>query len=297
MSETVGFIGLGVMGAPMTLNLLKGGLDVVVTTSSSEKAETFRAAGARVVSSAAEVAQAAKLIFTCVPDFAALRTAVSAENGIASADWSGGLLVDCSTIAPFEARAIAELVAASGASFVDAPISGGKRGAEDGTLTIMCGGAEEDIARATFAMQAMGKTIRHVGPLGAGQTVKACNQLMVAINLMGACEAIGIARANGVDPRVMREVVLTGTGRSGVLETNALRYLDGQTAPGFRIDLMKKDIGIANAVGTQSNIVQPATSLALQLLQAASNSGLGGLDTAALGLLYERLNGGGTSEP
>jgi 3-hydroxyisobutyrate dehydrogenase-like beta-hydroxyacid dehydrogenase len=290
VNDRVGFIGLGVMGAPMARNLLAGGHALVVTTSSAEKAESFRKLGATVVDTPADVAHVSGLIFTCVPDHDALASTVTGGKGICAGGWSG-LLVDCSTIAPFEARAIASHVEAAGGRFVDAPVSGGKKGAEDGTLTIMCGGDTADIDRATPAMRSMGKTIRHVGPAGAGQTVKACNQMMVAINLVGACEAIALSRANGVDPRIMREIVLTGTGRSGVLETNALRYLNGQTAPGFRIDLMKKDIGIAAAVGRWSGTAQPATSLVLELLQMASNTGLGELDTAALGQLYDTLNG------
>jgi 3-hydroxyisobutyrate dehydrogenase-like beta-hydroxyacid dehydrogenase len=290
MSEPIGFIGLGIMGAPMARNLLKAGLDVVVTTSSEAKAKTFSELGATIVGSPADVAARARLIFTCVPDYSALVGLLENGGGILSRAWEGGLLVDCSTIAPFEARAIADLLGKAGARLVDAPISGGKKGAEDGTLTIMCGGDDADITRAGFALEAMGKTVRHVGEVGAGQTIKACNQLMVAINLIAACEAIQLARANGVDPHVMREVVLTGTGRSFVLEANALRYLDGNTAPGFRIDLMKKDIGIANAVGAHAGTVQPATALAHQLISMASNMGLGGLDTSAMGLLYERLN-------
>lgn len=290
MSETIGFIGLGVMGAPMTRNLLNAGLDVVITTSSKAKTEEFAALGAKVVSSAAEVAASAKLIITCVPDYPALKAVIEGGAGIVSRDWKGGLLIDCSTIAPFEAREAAQTFADAGAHFVDAPISGGKKGAEDGTLTIMCGGDEAHIERARFALQAMGKTIRPVGPIGAGQTIKSCNQLMVAINLIAACEAIEMARANGVDPHVMREVVMSGTGRSFMLEANALRYLEGNTAPGFRIDLMRKDIGIANAVGSHAGTFQPATALAHQLLRTASNLGLGSLDTSAMGVLYERLN-------
>jgi 3-hydroxyisobutyrate dehydrogenase-like beta-hydroxyacid dehydrogenase len=290
MTETVGFIGLGVMGAPMARNLLRAGLDVVVTTTSETKARAFSELGATVASSPADMAARTKLIFTCVPDNSALVGILQGGAGVLSRAWPGGLLVDCSTIAPFEARAAAQLLDETGASLMDAPVSGGKKGAEDGTLTIMCGGEEADFKRASFALEAMGKTIRHVGAVGAGQTIKSCNQIMVAINLLAACEAIGLARANGVDPRTMREIVMAGTGRSFMLEANALRYLDGITAPGFRIDLLKKDIGIANAIGAHAGTVQPATALAHQLISMASNIGLGDLDTSGLGVLYERLN-------
>lgn len=291
MSDTIGFIGLGVMGRPMARNLLEKGFEVVVTTSSVSKADEFRSLGAKVVDTTADVAASARVIFSCVPDGPAVLGMINGRGGLATSDWSGGLLVDCSTIASNEAQAAADAISLVGGSFVDAPITGGKKGAEDGTLTIMCGGDASDIKRATPAMEAMGKRIFHVGPVGAGQTVKSCNQMMVSINYLAACEAIALARANGVDPRVMREVVLTGTGRSGALENNALRYLDGALEPGFRIELMKKDIGIANAVGREKGLVQPGTNLMLQLLQMAINNGLGDLDTAALGKLYEKLNG------
>ena len=290
-NETIGFIGLGVMGAPIAANLIKGGHTIVVYTSSAEKAQRFADLGATIADSPADVGRSARLVFSCVPDHAALLATVEGENGLASAGWSGGLLVDCSTIAPTEARSISTLLAAKGASFIDAPVSGGRKGAEDATLAIMCGGAEQDVARAMPAFLSMGKTIRHVGEVGAGQTIKACNQLMVVVNYLGACEAIGLARANGVDPKVMREVVLSSTGRSGVLENNALRYLENQLKPGFRLDLMKKDIGIANGIGEAARLVQPASDLALTLLRTASNLGLGELDSSAIALLYERLNG------
>jgi 3-hydroxyisobutyrate dehydrogenase-like beta-hydroxyacid dehydrogenase len=291
MVHPVGFIGLGVMGAGMARNILKAGIPLVVQTSSASKAGTFRALGAEIVSDPAQLAARAKLIVTCVPDAAALRSVVCGEKGIASAPWAEGLLVDCSTIAPFEAREVAASLEAAGARMVDAPVSGGRKGAEEGTLTIMCGGEEADISRAEAVLSAMGSVTRHVGPLGAGQAVKACNQLMVAVNLMGVCEAIGLARSAGVDPKLMREVLSTGAARSGVLDAHALRYLDGKMEAGFRADLMRKDLGIAHAVGVDKGRIQPATALAHQLMTSLCNIGLNDLDSSALGLLYDRLNG------
>lgn len=291
MADPIGFIGLGVMGAGMARNIMKAGFPLVVTTSSREKAEAFRGEGARVVETPAEVAAAAAIVVTCVPDAAALEGVVGGEAGLASAAWTDGLLVDCSTIAPFEARAVAERVAAAGARMIDAPVSGGAKGANEGTLTIMVGGEEADVARARPVFDAMGKNIHHVGPFGAGQTIKACNQLMVAVNLMGACEAIALARSGGVDPDVMREVLSTGAARSGVLEMHAKRYIDNALDGGFRAELMRKDLGIAAAVGAHEHRAQPATTLAHQLMTAACNAGFARKDSAALGLLYDLLNG------
>ncbi|MEP0510659.1 MAG: NAD(P)-dependent oxidoreductase, partial [Aurantimonas coralicida] len=216
---------------------------------------------------------------------------LSGENGLASASWEGGLLVDCSTIAPFEAEEMAAALADVGAALVDAPVSGGRKGAEEGKLTIMCGGSDADFARARPVLDAMGTNIHHVGPLGAGQAVKACNQLMVAVNMMGAFEAVALARAAGVDPKVMREVLSSGAARSGVLEAHALRYIEGNLEPGFRAELMRKDLGIAAGVGAHYKRAQPATGLAHQVLVAACNSGFAKHDSAALGLLYDQMNG------
>lgn len=289
--QTIGFIGLGVMGSGMARNLIKAGFNVVATSRTSSKAEEWKRHGAQMMATPAEIAGECDMIVTCVPDAAALEEVISGDDGIvASGHWQG-LLIDCSTIAPFESVALGKTIEAAGGRLLDAPISGGRKGAEDGTLTIMVGGAGEDVERAMPVFKAMGKTIHHLGPLGAGQAVKAANQLMVAVNLMGVCEAIALVRAAGVDPRQMREVLLTGAARSGVLEAHALRYLDNALEGGFRADLMNKDLGIAASVGKHFGNVQPATSLAQQLMQAACNGGLNDLDSASLGLLYDRLNG------
>lgn len=291
MTDPIGFIGLGVMGAGMARNILKAGLPLVVTTSSQEKADAFRDEGARVVASPREVAAAAPIVVTCVPDADAMARVIGADDGLAAAPWPDGLLVDCSTIAPFEAQALAERLAPSGARMVDAPVSGGAKGASEGTLTIMVGGEEADVARARPVFEAMGKNIHHVGPFGAGQAIKACNQLMVAVNLMGACEAVAIARSAGVDPHLMREVLSSGAARSGVLEMHAKRYIDNALDGGFRAELMRKDLGIAAAVGAHERRAQPATTLAHQLMTAACNAGFAKKDSAALGLLYDLMNG------
>ncbi|WP_424934485.1 NAD(P)-dependent oxidoreductase [Amaricoccus macauensis] len=287
----IGFIGLGVMGAGMARNIAASGLKLAVTTSSPDKAETFRALGAEICETPADLAARCRIIVSCVPDAAALRGVFAGETGLTAQDWNGGLLIDCSTIAPFEAEEMAQQLASVGGRFIDAPVSGGAKGAESGTLTIMCGGSQDDVAEAQPVLQAMGKNIHHVGPLGAGQALKACNQLMVAVNMMGVFEAVSLARAAGVDPKVMREVLSTGAARSGVLDAHALRYIEGTLEGGFRAELMRKDLGIANAVGAHFNITQPATDLAHQLMVATCNSGFAKNDSAALGLLYDRLNG------
>ena len=296
MDEPIGFIGLGVMGAGMARNIAAAGFPLVVTTSSKEKARAFREAGATVVGSPREVAAAARIVVTCVPDAEALNGVLQGERGLAGAAWNDGLLIDCSTIAPFEAEAAARLLSPLGARMIDAPVSGGAKGSNEGTLTIMVGGADDDVARARPVLEAMGKNIHHVGPAGAGQAVKACNQLMVAVNLMGACEAIAVARAAGVDPHVMREVLSSGAARSGVLEMHAKRYIDETLEGGFRAELMRKDLGIAAAIGAHQRRAQPATTLAHQMMTAACNAGFAKLDSAALGLFYDLMNGTAETE-
>lgn len=287
MTDTIGFVGLGTMGSGMARNLLEKGHSLVTTSSSSEKAAAFKQLGADIVASVEEMTGAAKTIITCVPQGKDLLGLV---DRIAGSNWDGGLLIDCSTVSPDEVIKAGRALEAVGAHMLDAPISGGAKGAAEGTLTIMCGGDEADFARATPVFEAIGRTIRLCGPLGAGQAVKACNQLMVVVNLMGVCEAIALARSVGVDPKLMREVVLTGTGRSASLEVQALRYLDGELDGGFRSELMRKDLGIAAEIGRARHRTMPATALAHQMIVASCNAGFATLDSAALGRLYDILN-------
>ena len=293
MSETIGFIGLGVMGSGMARNLMKAGFDLAAVVRRPEQATALSADGGTLCDSPRALAGRASIIVTCLPDAGALREVIAGQEGIASGSWENGLLIDCSTIAPQEVRDIAPVLAQVGGRIIDAPVSGGSKGAADGTLTIMAGGSEADLSRARPVLEAMGRHIHHMGPLGSGQAVKAANQLMVAVNLMGVCEAIALVRAAGVDPHRMREVLSSGAARSGVLEAHAKRYLDGALEGGFKAALMNKDLGIACSVGRDSRTVQPATNLAQQLMQALCNEGLGDLDSAALGLLYDRMNGAG----
>ena len=291
MSETIGFIGLGVMGSGMARNLMKAGFDLAAVVRNADKAAEAAAEGVTLCDTPRDLAARCTIIVSCLPDSDALRQVIDGWDGIASAPWEDGLLVECSTIAPADARDLAALLREVGGEMIDAPVSGGAKGAADGTLTIMAGGSEAAIARARPILDAMGRHTHHMGPLGSGQAVKAANQLMVAINLMGVCEAIALVRAAGVDPHRMREVLSSGAARSGVLEAHAKRYLDGALEGGFRATLMNKDLGIACSVGRDSRTVQPATNLAHQLMQALCNEGMGDLDSAALGLLYDRLNG------
>lgn len=290
-ARRVGFCGLGAMGAGMARNLLAAGFDLTIVTSSAEKAERFHSEGAGVADTPVNLAAQSDVIVTCVPDASALDALIDGERGFGSVDLAGKLFIDCSTIAPHDACRAAERIRAAGGRFVDAPVSGGTKGAAEGTLTIMCGGEASDIERAMPLLKSMGKVITHFGPVGAGQAVKAANQLMVAVNMMGAFEAIALARANGVDPEAMRQALLTGAARSGVLEMHAKRYLDDALAGGFRIELLRKDLGIVASEGGRSGLSQPASALAQQLINAACNAGFEGQDSAVLGKFYDLTNG------
>ena len=296
MTLSIGFLGLGGMGRPMAECLLRAGLPLAIRSGNPETAREFAAMGAQVVPTPAALAEAAGLVFSCLPDHGVLDALVFGPDGLAAQDWPGGLLVDCSTIAPQEAQDMARRLAGRGAAFLDAPVSGGRKGAAEGTLTAMVGGAEADLARARPALGAMAARIFHIGPVGAGQTTKACNQIMVAVNLMGAFEAIGLARAGGVDVARMREVVLTGTGRSAALEAIVPRYLEGAEAVGFRLEQMLKDIAIATDAGRAAGQHQPGAEAVREMLAGAAAAGLGARDLAALGLRYDALNGDAFAE-
>lgn len=286
MAGTVGFVGLGTMGAYMAANLMSGGVDLAVFSRRPEQARDWAGRGAKVAGTLAELAGITDLIVTCVTDHPALESVL---DGLLADGWAGGLLVDCSTIAPDQARASAARVSAAGGSMVDAPVTGGDVGARDGTLTIMCGGSEADVERARPVLALMGKRIEYMGPLGAGQVTKACNQIMVTINLMGALEASALARSGGVDPARMREVLLSGSGASVALDrVLPRRFADGP--PSFRLELMLKDISLATATARAAGVVHPGAQTVAMLLQAAVNRGLGGQDFAALGALYDALN-------
>jgi len=287
----VGFCGLGAMGAGMARNILTAGFELTIVTSSPEKAERFRGDGASVADTPADLAMQSDIIVTCVPDANALDSLINSDSGFSAVNLASRLFIDCSTIAPHDACRAAERIRGAVGRFIDAPVSGGTKGAVEGTLTIMCGGEAEDIAAAMPVLSAMGKTITHFGPVGAGQAVKAANQLMVAVNMMGAFEAIALVRANGVDPEAMRQALLTGAARSGVLEMHAKRYLDDALAGGFRIELLRKDLGIVSSEGERNGLSQPAAVLAQQLINAACNAGFEGQDSAVLGKFYDLTNG------
>jgi 2-hydroxy-3-oxopropionate reductase len=290
---TVGFVGLGVMGKPMARNLAKAGFGLVVHNRSRDDVDVLLAEGPAfaAASSPREVAERTDLVITMLPDSPELRQVVFGEDGLLGAMGAGGLLIDMSTVAPATSIEVHAALSEKGAGALDAPVSGGDKGAIAGTLSIMVGGAEADVARAMPLFEAMGKTIVHVGGPGAGQIVKACNQIVVAINYAAVSEALVLAAKAGVDPAKVVQVLSGGLAASRVMELRGASMIAREFAPGFRVDLHRKDLGIAQATGREVGAPLPTTALVAQLYEALAARGGGDLDHSALVTVYEALAG------
>ena len=288
----VAFIGLGVMGAAMAANLLKAGFVVTVTSRSRGRAAALEAAGARWVDTAAEAALGRAFVGICVPDTPDVESVLFGPNGVASGAASGTVVVDFSTIAATSATAFAaRLLAATGATLLDSPVSGGPGGARDGTLTCMVGGDAAAFARAEPVFRAVGRTLTHLGPAGAGQLCKSANQLIVGATMLAVAEALALGAKAGLDLAAMQRALSGGSARSFVLDNHAKRMIENAFAPGFRAELMLKDLRLSAGAMRDHGVYAPATALAGQMMQATVNSGRGGLDSASLGALVAELSG------
>lgn len=294
MAERIGFIGLGIMGRPMARNLIKAGHKLVVHSRSRGPVDELVAeAGdaAIAASSPREVAEQAKTIITMLPDSPDVEAVVFGENGLIEAMGEGHLLIDMSTIAPATAVAVSEALAEKGARALDAPVSGGDKGAIAGTLSIMVGGDEADVERARPLFEAMGTTIVHVGGPGAGQVVKACNQIMVAIAYAGLSEALVLGTKAGVDPEKILQVLGGGLANSRVLEMRGPTMIKHQFEPGFRIRLHRKDLNIALNAGREEGVPLSVTALVSQMFESARAHGRDELDHSALLTVVEDAAG------
>ena len=279
----VGFIGLGVMGRGMAHGLLRQGYRLHVHGRRPEVVQPFVDEGAQAHATAAALARQCRLVFLCVSDDAAVEQVLFGPDGLAEGLAAGSCVVDTSTIAAGSARAFGERLRAKGVTFLDAPISGGQQGAESGTLNTMVGGPADAFDACKPVMSAFCKTITHVGALGAGQTVKSCNQVAVAGALLGVADAIALAKAQGVDPALMREVLLNGTARSFVLEKHGQRVIAEDFVPGFRVSLMRKDLRIALKTAQEAGAFLAGAPVAEGLLDELVREGRGELDWAVLG--------------
>ncbi len=278
----VGFIGLGIMGAPMAANLLKAGFAVTVWNRSPSRTQPLLEAGAEGADSPAAVAAASEVTLSCVTNSGDVEEVALGPGGVVEGAKPGSVYVDCSTIAPATARKVAEALGRREVAMLDAPVSGGDIGARAGTLAIMVGGEAEVFERCLPVFEAMGKTIVHVGPNGAGQVVKLCNQVAGGLNLLAAAEAIGLARRAGVDPEKMLQVVSAGAAGSWMLSNLAPRAVRGDFAPGFMVDLMQKDLRLVLDEAHETHTPLPGTALVSQLFQGIQAEGRGTEGTQAL---------------
>jgi 2-hydroxy-3-oxopropionate reductase len=285
VGERVGFIGLGIMGRPMAGHLLAAGLPVTVHSRSPGPVDELVAAGAAPASSPAEVAAASDVVITMLPD---TPDVVQVVTALVPSLGPGSLVIDMSSIDPGPARELAAAVAAAGSSMLDAPVSGGQKGAIDAALSIMVGGDDAAFARAEPILRRMGANVVHVGPPGAGQVTKACNQLVVAATIEAVAEALLLAERAGVDPTKVREALLGGFAGSKILEVHGQRMLDRTFEPGFRIRLHRKDARIVEAAAGDAHSPIPSFAVVTEQLQRALDAGDGELDHAALYRELER---------
>ena len=289
--EQLGFIGLGIMGKPMTQNLLKAGYPVIVHNRSRPAMDELAQAGATIAQSPKQVAQQADVVITCLPDSPDVETVILGSDGVLEGAKAGMLCIDMSTIAPATARKIYESLNANGIQSLDAPVSGGDIGAQQGTLSIMVGGEESAFQRALPIFRAMGKNIVHIGAAGAGQVTKACNQIVVALTVQAVAEALTLAKKSGVDPAKVREALLGGFAQSRVLDVHGDRMLKGSFQPGFTIDLHRKDMNIVLQTGREVSAPLLGSSQVSALMDCLIAQGKGAFDNAVLVELYEQLGG------
>jgi 2-hydroxy-3-oxopropionate reductase len=291
--ERVGFVGLGIMGAPMARNALKAGFAVTVTNRSIDRARPLGEAGATVVKTPREVAERADIVVTMVTNTPDVEAVTFGKDGIASGAHDGLLAIDMSTISPSASREIAERAAANRPPFrtLDAPVSGGEVGAVDARLAIMVGGDEADVERATPLFVALGKTIVHIGGHGAGQACKLANQIAVAINNLGVSEALVFAKAQGIDLERTRSVIAGGAGSSWAMQNYAPKMLAGDFRPGFMVDLQQKDLRLVLDNAFDDHVSLPGTALVHALYTALQHEGGGRDGNHALLKVIERLSG------
>jgi 2-hydroxy-3-oxopropionate reductase len=280
-AQKLGFIGLGIMGAPMALNLAKAGHSLFVHTRSKLIAEVS-AAGATACKSAKEVAERADIVFTMVPDTPDVDAVLFGDDGVAAGLSKGKTVVDMSSISPIETKAFAKKINALGCDYLDAPVSGGEVGAKAASLTIMVGGPQAAFERVKPLFELMGKNITLVGGNGDGQTTKVANQIIVALNIAAVGEALVFASKAGADPAKVRQALMGGFASSRILEVHGERMIKRTFNPGFRIGLHQKDLSLAMAGARALGVALPQTASAAQLMQVCAANGMQDLDHSAL---------------
>jgi 3-hydroxyisobutyrate dehydrogenase len=295
MTLRVGLIGLGTMGAPMARNLAKAGFPLALGTRTAAKAKALAAeissknGGVRAFERFSDVGKNSDVLVTCLPDFPEVEQVLFGSAGAAEGLASGSIAIDCSTIAAEAARAIAARLSERSVTLLDAPVSGGQKGAIEGTLTFFVGGDAAALERARPVFQALGKRITHLGPSGSGQFGKATNQILVAGNLIAVSEALAFAERVGLPLRALHEALTAGAANSWALEVLGKKMMDRDFQPAFAIRHQQKDLAIVLRTAREKGVPLPGTALVHQLLSALEAQGRGGEGTQALLMLYEQL--------
>ena len=289
--NTLGFIGLGLMGKPMAKNLLKAGFSLTVHSRSRPPVEELVALGARAACSLREVAQTSEVVITMVPDAPEVEEVVAGPEGLLAGAAPGLIHIDMSTISPIATRRIAEMEKQAGVTMLDAPVSGGTVGAQAGTLSIMVGGDEAAAERCQDIFAALGKKITYMGPSGAGQTTKACNQIMTGGIYAVMAEALVLAQKSGLDPAKVVEVLSGGAARCWALEVRAPKILKRDLIPGFKASMQYKDLNIVAETARAEGVPMPVTALVRELYAAMLAAGDGGLDNSAVVTVLEKMAG------
>jgi len=278
----IGFIGTGIMGKPMASNLQNAGHQLFLSEHHDKAPADLLQAGAIALATPQEVAQEAEFIIVMVPDTPQVEDVLFRDQGIAAGVGPGKVVIDMSSISPSATKQFAEKIKASGAEYLDAPVSGGEVGAKAGSLSIMVGGSEAAFERALPLFQAMGKNITRVGENGDGQTAKVANQIIVALNIQAVGEALLFAAKNGADPAKVREALMGGFASSKILEVHGERMIKGTFDPGFRISLHQKDLNLALAGARELGLNLPNTANAQQVFSTCAAIGGSGWDHSAL---------------
>ena len=290
MKERIGFIGLGIMGRGMVNNLLQAGFSVCLWNRTTSRMDPFIEKGATAGTSPADVAAQSDLVITCVSDTGDVQAVINGPDGVLGALAPGSLVIDMSTISPQVTKELGDLIESKGSNMLDAPISGGSEGAANGTLSIMIGGEVEHVNRAMPCFEAMGKTITHVGPRGAGQAVKLVNQILVVVTMLGVSEALLFAEASGVDLERTLAAVTQGAAGSWMLSNRGPQVIERDWRPGFTIDLQQKDVRLVLEAADQLGVPLMGTSIIHQLYRTLQDRGLGHEGNHALVKALEHLS-------
>lgn len=287
----IGFIGLGIMGKPMVRNLLKAGYEVTVYDIIKENVDLMVKAGAEAAGSAKEVAKACRIIITMLPNSPHVKAVVMGENGVLEGAQEGTILIDMSSIAPLASQEISEACAKKGVRMIDAPVSGGEPKAIDGTMSIMVGGPEEVFREVYDILMVMGGSAVHCGAIGAGNTTKLANQVIVALNIAAVSEAFMLSTKAGVDPEKVFQAIKGGLAGSTVMNAKVPMITAGNFKPGFKIDLHIKDLNNALETGHGVGAPLPLTASVMEILQNLHMDGCGQEDHSAIAKYYEKLAG------